>query len=102
MPYPTNIPAEIPFHHQGTKSSSGQQTTSGANQEFDFALTPLNSLEVTAGAVPIHIKINAETNTHRIPSNGSITFDAMLITKLTIVESGVVYEYTGLYYQDLT
>jgi len=101
MPYPTTIPAEIPFHHEGTKSSSGKQTTTGANQEFDFASTPLNSLEITAHADDLHIKINAETNTHLVQSGGSLLFSNMLITKFTIVENGAEYSYSAGYYETL-
>lgn len=102
MPWPTNLPPRIPINHMGSVSSSGTQTTGGANTEISFATTPLNSLEVTAHDVDLHIKINAETNTHLVQSGGSIAFDNIHITKLTIVESGAQYSYSGLYYVDLS
>ena len=98
MAWPTNLRAKIPFIHEGSVSSSGKQTTTGANQEFDFSLTPLNSLEITAHADDIHIKLNDETNTHLVQSGGSITIDGLNVTKLTIVESGVEYSYSGMYW----
>ncbi len=98
MAWPTNLRAKIPFIHEGSVSSSGKQTTSGANQEFDFSATPLNALEITAHADDIHIKLNAETNTHLIQSGGSISIDGLNLTKLTIVESGVEYSYSGMYW----
>jgi hypothetical protein len=98
MAWPTNLRAKIPFIHEGSKSSSGKQTTTGANQEFDFSATPLNSLEITAHADDIHIKLNDETNTHLVQSGGSITIDGLNITKLTIVENGVEYSYSGMYW----
>ena len=102
MPYPEVIPVKIPFHHEGTVSSSGKQTTSQANQEFDFSTTPLNSLEVTAHATDIHIKINAETNTHLVQAGQNITFSQMMITDMTIVEDASEYSYSGAYYVDLS
>jgi len=98
MAWPTNLRAKIPFIHEGSVSSSGKQTTTGANQEFDFSATPLNSLEITAHADDIHIKLNDETNTHLVQSGGSITIDGLNITKLTIVENGVEYSYSGMYW----
>jgi hypothetical protein len=98
MAYPTNLRAKIPFIHEGSKSSNGKQTTSGANQEFDFSATPLNSLEVTAHATQLHIKLNDESNTHLVQAGYSVNIDQLNITKLTIVESGVEYSYSGMYW----
>jgi len=98
MAWPSILRAKIPFIHEGTKSSSGKKTTTEANQAFDFSATPLNSLEVTAHGDDITIKLNDETNTHLVQSGGSISFDGLNITKLTIVENGVEYSYSGLYW----
>ena len=73
MAWPTLLRAKIPFIHEGTVSSSGKQTTTGANQVFDFSASPLNSLEVSAHADDIHVKLNDETNTHLVQSGGSST-----------------------------
>ena len=102
MAYPDVIPAKIPFKHEGTVSSSGKKSTVQANQEFDFSSTPLNSLEVTAHADELHVKINSETNTHLIQAGQLISFSDMLIEKLTIVENASEYSYSGAYYKDIS
>jgi len=99
MPYPSDLPASIPFHHKGTVSSNGKSTTTGANEEIDFSATPLNSLQFTAHDSDITIKLNDESNYHLIETGSSMVFNKMLIEKITILESGVLYSYSGAYYK---
>jgi len=101
MSYPDPLPARIPFFHAGTVSSSGKQTTAAASSEIDFSSNPLNSLEITAHADDFHVRLNAETNSHLVQSGGSMLVDKFQVTKLTIIEAGAEYSYSGAYFREV-
>jgi len=71
MAYPDNMPARIPFWHEGTVSSSGKKQTASANTLIDFGDFHINGLEITAFDTDLHVKFNTETNTHLIQAGGS-------------------------------
>jgi hypothetical protein len=98
MSYPDPLPARIPFVHEGTVSSSGKKTTTGANEVVALG-KEVNSLEFTAHEADTHIKLGDETNSHLIEAGSSKLFDNLLIESITIVESGAVYSYSGGYFR---
>lgn len=101
MAYPSSKPPRIIIQHQGTVSSNGKVTTTGANTAINFT-NMVNSLEVTAhtGDITIKLKVGGvtETNSHLIEEGSSKIFDEMYLTGFIVVENGVVYSYSGAYY----
>jgi len=93
------IPRRISIQHQGTVSSNGIETSPGANHEIIFeAPIILNFLEVFAESADMNIKINDETNSHFLKRGEGKRFTEIQITKLTIVESGVDFRFSGAFY----
>lgn len=95
------VPPKVHIQHAGSISSSGKQTTTGANEVISFGQIA-NSVEITAHTVDINVKLviagTAETNSHLIQVGESRLFELFQLTGFVIVENGAQYSYTGGYY----
>ena len=106
--YFQNIPRKTSIQHQNTRSSNGVVTTPGANHEIVFGTVDaegkplsgvvLNFLEIFADSADMNVKINDESNSHFIKNGEGKEFSEIQIIKLTIIEAGVDYHFSGALY----
>lgn len=99
------------FKYQSTFTSGGK-ATSTANQVITFVNPKYSTdnedynnksdyncvvyLSFETFATECRIKLNDETTIHWIDANSKVEFSDIMITKITILDAGVQYYYTGL------